>query len=217
MKQARIAVLSLTAALLAFCASRIASACEEAINVGTATPAQMVARAELELETLPLDAARVVFASFPAIRTTVPGKDPVQTRALRVLAVAIVRTKGKATEFALIHRGEDKTPAANLEWAVQTLREIDKMRQNDPAVQADLGEALAKLPNGSGKREALEILEKLATKDLMGSPNAYAALAALRQERGDTSGASSALQRCNEMSSPMMRERTCKVVVAAKA
>ena len=125
-----------------------------------------------------------------------PGTNPISTRALRVLAVATVRSSTKTED---------------LDWAVKTLRAINDVRKNDPAVQADLGEALAKTANG--KVEALTILSKLADKDLMGSPHAYAALASLKQEKGDAAGASAAMTRCKEMSGKNAAN-TCKLVVA---
>ena len=81
---------------------------------------------------------------------------------------------------------------------MQSIREIDAKRPNDPTVQADLGEALSKLPHGQA--ESLKILSGLAQKDLMGSPHAYAALANLKSIKGDASGAEAALKRCEEMS-----------------
>ncbi|HSO33275.1 MAG TPA: hypothetical protein VLT33_12165, partial [Labilithrix sp.] len=69
---------------------------------------------------------------------------------------------------------------------------------NDPTVQADLGEALSK--TASGQAESLKILQGLAQKDLMGSPHAYAALAKLRTQSGDSAGAEAAIKRCEEMS-----------------
>jgi predicted Zn-dependent protease len=213
----RIAVLSMATAMLTFCLPRVSYACEEAVNLNpdpAPTPAQLVAGAEKALESNPAEAARLVFTHFSGVRTAVPGKDPIKTRALRVLAIAIVRTNGTATERSLMWVGTDTwKPAANLEWAVQALREIEQVRPNDPAVQADLGEALSKLPHGKAK--ALEILERLAQKDLMGSPNAYAALATLKQEKGDTAGAQAAMSRCREMGGKSAAA-TCKVV-AAKA
>jgi hypothetical protein len=201
MKQARIAGRSmiLGAAMLAFCTPSIANACVSAVRLARPSPTTTVASAEKVLEVSPAEAARVVKENFPNIRSVVPGADPITTRALRVLAVATVRSNANAEDLA---------------WAVQKLRDIEKVKPNDPAVQADLGEALSKLP--SGKTEAFAILSKLADKDLMGSPHAYAALATLKQEKGDAAGAQAAMNRCKEMSGKNAAS-TCKLVVAAKA
>jgi hypothetical protein len=206
MNKARIAALSLTAAMLAFCTPSIANACEEAVRIEKPSPAQMVASAEKTIEVSPNESARVILANFAMIHMSATNEDPIRTRARRVLARAIVRTNGAADK--------SYTPAVALEWAVQALRDIDQKRKNDPAVQADLGEALAK--TDKGKAEALSILSKLAEKDLMGSPHAYAALASLRQEKGDAAGAQAAMTRCKEMSGKNAAT-TCKLVVAAKA
>lgn len=198
MKQARIAALSLSA-MLAFCTPSIANACISAVRQVQPSPDQMVSSAEKVLEVSPVEAARVILTSFPAIKSVTPGTNPISTRALRVLAVATVRSSTKAED---------------VDWAVKTLRAINDVRKNDPAVQADLGEALAKTANG--KAEALTLLSKLADKDLMGSPHAYAALASLKQEKGDAAGASAAMTKCKEMSGKNAAN-TCKVVVVAKA
>lgn len=94
--------------------------------------------------------------------------DRLEVRAARTLALAFVRSGERGDKLA---------------WATHTLRDIAKnAHANDPAAQADLGEALAKDP--SAQREAREILERLVAKDLVGSAHAYAALAALREAAG---------------------------------
>ncbi len=164
------------------------------------TPVQEIASAERALEGgNNAYAATIVARTFPNFRAITAGTDPLQTRALRVMALAVVRTSGDAA------RSGGWTPVSNLAWAAQSLREINDKRSNDPTVQADLGEALSKIPSKQG--EALEILGKLADKDLMGSPNAYAALARLRSEKGDTNGSAQALKRCEEMTK---NPNTCK-------
>lgn len=189
------------------------------------TPVQEIARAEKALENgNNAAAARAVLATFPRIRAATAGQNPLETRAVRVFALAVTRSDGALTEkkLGLPSQGE-WVRTANLEWAVQALREIDQKRPNDPTVQADLGEALARLPHTQG--EAMKLLSGLAQKDLMGSPHAYAALASLKSDRGDLAGAQAATKRCEEMSktpgmcrpaSPAAKP-TVSAVVAAKA
>jgi Flp pilus assembly protein TadD len=166
------------------------------------TPVQEIARAEKALEGgQNLAAATAILGSFPRIRNVTAGANPLETRALRVFSLAVVRSDGAVDEKkakVASANGVEWTPKANLEWAVQSLREIDEKRPNDPTVQADLGEALSK--TDAGKPEALKILQGLAQKDLMGSPHAYAALAKLRTQNGDSAGAEAAIKRCEEMS-----------------
>jgi predicted Zn-dependent protease len=164
------------------------------------TPVQEIARAEKALEGgQNLVAAKAVLSNFPRVRVATAGESPLETRALRVFALAVVRSHGTVNEKSVgVASQAEWTPTANLEWAVQSLREIDAKRPNDPTVQADLGEALSQLPHG--RDEALKILQGLAQKDLMGSPHAYAALASLRRDKGDLAGAEAAVKRCEEMS-----------------
>lgn len=164
------------------------------------TPVQEIARAEKALESgQNAVAAKAILTTFPRVRSITAGENPLQTRALRVFALAVVRSSGAVTEkVAGVPSSAEWTPAANLEWAVQAIREINAKRINDPTVQADLGEALSKLPRG--RDEALGLLQSLAQKDLMGSPHAYAALATLRRDKGDVAGAEAATKRCEEMS-----------------
>ena len=180
------------------------------------TPVQEIARAEKALEGgQNLQAAQAILGTFPRIRNVTAGANPLETRALRVFSLAVVRSDGTVDEKkarVASANGLDWTPKANLEWAVQSLREIDAKRPNDPTVQADLGEALSK--TATGQQEALKILQGLAQKDLMGSPHAYAALAKLRTQSGDSAGAEAAIKRCEEMSKT---PGVCKPVAARRS
>lgn len=158
------------------------------------SPVLEVAAAERALEQdQPVVAARRIVAAFPSVRGEEAGRDPLGTRALRVLALAAVRADG---DLALAG-AQRWSRSANLQWALQSLREIDQKRPNDPALQADLGEALARMPHT--QEEAFKVLDGLAKKDLMGSPHAYAALGRLRADRGDREGAALAVKRCEGM------------------
>lgn len=207
MKITRAALLALAVlpAAVVFAAPRDATACGSAVRLEVKpqqkpTPVQEIARAEKALESgSAITATQAVLGSFPRIRSATAGSDGLETRALRVFALALVRSDGAADEKrAGIPTTNEWTKSANLDWAVQALREIDQKRPNDPALRADLGEALAKTAAGEG--EALTILAGLDKKDLMGSPFAYAALARLRDKTGDKDGAEAALKRCEEMS-----------------
>jgi len=132
-------------------------------------------------------------------------RDPLVTRAERVLAVAIAREDGKL-------RFEREVPAAvlghwlgkskldrgkNLAWSVDTLRRELAAEKGDPGVMTQLGEALSKLEGGQD--EARTILESLAARDLIGSPQGYRALAELRLKTGDEAGQRLAIERCESM------------------
>lgn len=208
MKIARVAALALALVPAAFVVSSThdAHACGMSVRMEPTpqkpTPVQEVARSEKALESgQNLVAATAILQSFPKIRSATAGANPLETRALRVFSLAVIRSDGAVDEKkakVASANGIEWTPRANLEWAVQSLREIDQKRPNDPTVQADLGEALSKTATGQG--EALKILQGLAQKDLMGSPHAYAALAKLRSQSGDLAGAEAAIKRCEEMS-----------------
>lgn len=196
-----VATLTVMALSLSILAPSTASACGMSVRLEPMRPVDAkpnpvleVAAAEKALDqNQPLVAARKIVGSFPAVRAEVAGKDPLRTRALRVLALAAVRADGNLP----LGGTQTWTRSANLEWAVQSLREIDQTRPNDPALQADLGEALERMPHT--KPEAFKVLDGLAQKDLMGSPTAYAALSRLRAEKGDTNGATLAMKRCEGM------------------
>jgi hypothetical protein len=197
-----IAALAIVPALAAVTSD--ASACGMSVRLepvkAKPSPVQEIARAEKSLEGgSNTEAAKTVLANFANVRTVTAGDNPLETRALRVFALAVVRSNGTVNERNAGSWSQTEwTPTANLEWAIQSLREIDAKRPNDPTVQADLGEALSKLPRTQD--ESLKMLGALEKKDLMGSPFAYAALAKIRGEKGDTAGQSAAIKRCEEMS-----------------
>jgi hypothetical protein len=155
-------------------------------------PPARIAKADRALEHGRHAAASAeVLSVYPRIRALdARTASPIERRALRVLALATVRAQGTSA---------DRWPrAGNLEWAAVTLGEIEEARQHEPAARADHAEALAALPREHGR--ALAILEELDRRDLMGSLNAYLALARLRLERGDEGGAHAAVRRCHAMS-----------------
>jgi hypothetical protein len=81
---------------------------------------------------------------------------------------------------------------------VSTLRTINAVRTNDPVAMADLAEALS--TRTKYEAEALQILQDLADRDLVGSAHAYAVLARLHAGKGDDGASRADLDRCRIMS-----------------
>ncbi|HYP98784.1 MAG TPA: hypothetical protein VER96_08925 [Polyangiaceae bacterium] len=152
-------------------------------------------------------AAGSVVRMIPHIERLQLNADPLLTRAGRVLAVAIARESGRLaleqevpSEVLGHWLGKTKLDQGkNLAWSVDTLRRELALQKDDPGLQTELGEALAKLDGGQDEARAL--LESLAARDLIGSPQGYKALAELRQQKGDEAGHKLAMKRCESMAS----------------
>jgi hypothetical protein len=175
---------------------------------------ERIALADQRLEEEKLvEAAKQVVTAFPAIKSQDVGGSPLETRAHIILALAVVRAGGSLAGVTGFSSKRDADRAANLEWAVSTLRQVEASRSNDPVAQANLGEALA--ARAGYEDEALAILGKLASRDLMGSAHAYAALAKLQAARGEALASEEATRRCEAMTrSP---ERVCDPARAVAA
>jgi hypothetical protein len=168
---------------------------------------QGIVRAEKQLESGKYnDAAGTVLRVIPHIANYDKAtKDPVINRAMRVLALATARQNGKLdvkkqvfdvlrTDF-LSKTETHRTN--NLAWSAKMLRAINDTKKDDAIAQSELGEALAKTDDG--RAEAQKLLERLANKDLLTSPEAYKVLAQLREKAGDKDGRIAALKRCRAM------------------
>lgn len=179
------------------------------------TPPQLVAKGEKQLDEgssqLALRSAKEAYADLHKAQ---PSKDAIKNRALRLAAIATVRSGGtlgvapaqitttKDSWGDTVSRAkplDQSAPAKQerLEWAVGALRALSTNSPDNPSVEADLGEALSAVVGHEA--EAFERLSKLADKDLLGSPTAYAALARLRAQQGLTKKSVEAVQRCREM------------------
>lgn len=165
-----------------------------------------IARAEKALDKGDaVAAAGMIIRMMPHIKTLDAKKSKLVARAQRVLAVAAARSGGalavgdqvpvSVAGTWLGKTGEHRN--TNLDWSIQALRTVEKTKKDDPAAQTELAEALAAVP--AHRTEAREILEKLAKKDLIASPQGYAALATLRSAAGDEAGRKVALKRCEAM------------------
>jgi hypothetical protein len=135
-------------------------------------------------------------------------KDAIVNRSMRVLAVAVARHDGNLSALA------DELPdelreefagtsadakRANVAWSVKALRSLKKQKKDDVTLKTELAEALAALPESQPK--ARKMLEKLARKDLLTTPEAYRALSRLRAAAGDSNGEAAARARCRAMAS----------------
>lgn len=165
-----------------------------------------VARAEKALNNgNSLAAAAMVIRMMPHVATLNPKKSTLVARAQRILAVATARSNGSLNvgkEVPDYAQGTwlgktEKARSANLEWSIATLKKMNEIKADDPSVQTELAEALAKVD--SHKAEAKQLLETLAQKDLIASPQGYATLAQLRSDAGDSAGQKVALKRCESM------------------
>ncbi len=189
-----------------------ASACGTAVYREIDSNSQLVAQAEQALSDGKLNkAAAKAVQAFPALKIVKPGSVPLADRALRILALASVRSDG-GLNLGGFKGNTAGDRAANLEWSVATLRGLNAKRANNPSYQTDLGEALSKLPGG--QEEAKKILGELAAKDLLTSAEGYAALARLRAESGDAAARDEAVKRCEAMSKT---PRVCAVPAAVAA
>jgi hypothetical protein len=171
-----------------------------------ATPAGQVALAEGELANdHPVWAAARIEQELPGVRAFHAKGTPLQRRAVRVFALAVVRSEGR------IDIGAGWAAWGNLEWALETLRDLEASSPNNPAKLAELAEAQIALPRT--RADGVRVLEDLDGRDLLGSPYAYLALARARQAEGDEGGTLEAVRRCAMMSSD---RRRCEKPAARK-
>lgn len=166
-----------------------------------------VAQAEKDLEAGKYDAAAgAVLRMIPHISgyTQVSTTDPIIHRAMRVLSVATARKNGKldiADEIPAELDGwvgaEPEEANANLSLAVNMMQVVAKVKASDAVVESELGEVMAKVD--SHRADGKAMLEKLAEKDLLASPEAFKTLATLRKADGDAKGEAAALERCKQV------------------
>ncbi|MCC7385190.1 MAG: hypothetical protein IT384_25305 [Deltaproteobacteria bacterium] len=86
---------------------------------------------------------------------------------------------------------------------VQGLRDVLEADRENATVEAYLAEGLSKLEHG--RAEALEILTRLAERDLIADPEGYRALARLKALAGDAEGKAAAIAACARLSGSATR------------
>jgi hypothetical protein len=96
--------------------------------------------------------------------------------------------------------------ASRAMWTARQLADFDYA--HEPSFRVDQAEWDAFMGYDD---EAFFTLMHLAERDLIGSPHAYALLARLHSERGNTDAAEAALARCNKMANPAKRASICVV------
>ena len=179
-------------------APRSADACGTAVYREIDNSSQLVAAAEQALSEGKLaKAAQKAVQAYPALKIVKPGATPLSDRALRIMALAATRADGGLT-IGTMHGTSVAEREANLEWSVETLKKLNEKRANNPSIQTDMAEAMAKVPKY--RDEALKILTQLSDKDLLTSAEGYAALARLKAASGDAPGKELAVKRCETMS-----------------
>lgn len=114
-------------------------------------------------------------------------------RAQRVVALAVVRSKGEISVGKELGGKTDAQRRNAVAWAVLTLR-LRLGNDSDPIKTVDLAQALAL--QASGRNEAHALLKQVADGDLMPNAEGWALLAELRKERGDIDGSKQAVERC---------------------
>lgn len=163
-------------------------------------PPVLVADAEKKLEEgNHAAAAMAAIKAFPKVKAGHPGAG-LEGRALRVTALAVARSEGAVGPEGS-KTSDPKARERNLVWSATALKALDAKaeaeRGGDPAIKANLGEALAR--REGTRDEAFRVLKDLSDRDLMGSPQAYATLARLAKDRGDGALEQSARSRCETM------------------
>jgi hypothetical protein len=156
-----------------------------------------VARAdEMMQQGEPRKAAWLLQQTWPRIHEALPVESsiPVIADGVRLMALASVRSDGDIRSDLGWSSWTPGERARNVAWGVSRLRMLTVAEPWNTAAKTDLGEALSRAP--ATRDEARAILEPLATSGGMSSPEGYAALALVRVEAGDTTGAELASAAC---------------------
>jgi hypothetical protein len=153
------------------------------------------------------EAGRLALSALPNWRKLAPGKTNLEQRAVRVLAIVIVRTGGAWHERGNLT--ENEAQQDNLKNAVRLLRLRAISKIADASRVTDLGEALERVGEYT---EARQVLESIASTTSITSAEGWAALARLRARDGDEPGRLHAQTMCRAMTT---KKQICLTPIAA--
>ena len=190
--------LALALATAALASPRPADACGNTVRRVVDSTNHAVRNAELLLAQG--DAKKAISTirdEFGDRALTAPTDDSLHQRAHRVLALAVVRSKGELAIGAELGGKTDARRQAAVAWAVLSLRLQRPVADENPLHASDLAEALAL--QASGRAEAYGLLKDLADRDLMPGAHGWALLAELGRERGDLETSKKAVERCKQI------------------
>lgn len=127
------------------------------------------------------ETVETVLARHPRIHKMDVSHDVIGNRALRIMALAVVRLGGEVPKAKDFPSRTPEEKQANLDWAVDRMRKLYARHPDDATQRCDLGEVLA--AQQKHWEEALELLDNVEQRDLMVSAHGYTALAKIRTER----------------------------------
>ncbi len=189
-------VLCVVAALLA--RSVPSGACDNVVRRVVDPRVAALQRAEaLLFSAREVVAARTVAQTHPGVAQYAASRGSIESRAVRVVALALIRTGGNVPGLAGLPASTPARRAANVAWAVARLREIRDLRPNAAVAQTDYAEALARQP--STRSAGVALLDDLALRGVVASANAWALVAQARESERRWNERDTALMRCRSM------------------
>jgi hypothetical protein len=143
-------------------------------------------------------ATRVVSTTFPKVLVAdhQTRRQDLFDRGQRIVALALVRSGGTVKLGKLTGKTEADRDTA-VAWAASTLRLQAARGDGSVLLTSELAEALALRP--AERHEAHTLLKDLADADVVPTARAWAVLASLEQQRGDTNAAARAVARCKDI------------------
>lgn len=151
-------------------------------------------------------AARVVLNTFPKVLVAdhQTRRQELFDRGQRIVALSLVRSGGSVRLGALPGKTEADQNTA-IAWAAGTLRLHIARGNGSVLLTSELAEALSLRP--AERHEAHTLLAELADADVVPTARAWAVLATLEKQRGDTNAAARAVARCKDIAAD---DSTCE-------